>query len=131
MMTHLLQSITVLNTKLTPYTEAFNRVGVSTLKVTHANCKNALNITIAQEDVAGVQQRRVGRWGTYRMVGCYVSSLPVEAIKSLVGLGCNVNYFLIRTSVIPPMSLQVLNSPDVKYWEGKFKNKDSAQECSK
>lgn len=116
------------STQYKAYTEAFKRVGISTSKVTHANRKSALNM-IAQEDVAGDQQRRVGRWGTDRMVGCYVSSLPVEAMKSLAGFsGRNVNYFLTRSSVIPPMSLQVLVFPDIEYWQDKFKNNDGVQE---
>lgn len=116
------------STQYKAYTEAFKRVGISTSKVTHANRKSALNM-IAQEDVAGDQQRRVERWGTDRMVGCYVSSLPVEAMKSLAGFsGRNVNYFLTRTSVIPPMSLQVLIFPDIEYWQDKFKNNDGVQE---
>ncbi|KAG2204514.1 hypothetical protein INT46_000267 [Mucor plumbeus] len=116
------------STQYKAYTKAFKRVGVSISKVTHANRKSALNM-IAQEDVAGDQQRRFGRWGTDRMVGCYVSSLPVEAMKSLAGFsGRNVNYFLIRSSVIPPMSLQVLVFPDIEYWQDKFKNNDGVQE---
>lgn len=116
------------STQYKAYTEAFKRVGISTSKVTHANRKSALNM-IAQEDVEGDQQRRVERWGTDRMVGCYVSSLPVEAMKSLAGFsGRNVNYFLTRTSVIPPMSLQVLIFPDIEYWQDKFKNNDGVQE---
>ena len=70
------------STQCEAYTEAFKRVGVSTSKVTHANRKSALNM-IAQEGVAGDQQRRVGRWGTDCMVGCYVSSLPVEDYEKL------------------------------------------------
>jgi hypothetical protein len=116
------------STQYKAYTEAFKRVDVSISKVTHANRKSALNM-ITQEDVAGNQQRRVGRWGTDRMVGCYVSSLPVEAMKSLAGFsGRNVNYFLTQSSAIPPMSLQVLVFPDIEYWQDKFKNNDGVQE---
>lgn len=64
------------------YKNTFKKVGIHTTKVTHANRKSALNM-IAQEDVSGDKQRRVGRWGTDGMVGCYVSSLPVETMKSL------------------------------------------------
>ncbi|KAG2189788.1 hypothetical protein INT46_001037, partial [Mucor plumbeus] len=94
------------STQCEAYTEAFKRVGVSTSKVTHANRKSALNM-IAQEGVAGDQQRRVGRWGT----DCR-----------------NVNYFLARSSVIPQMGLQALVFPDIEYWQDKFKNNDGVFE---
>ena len=64
------------------YVDAFKSVGIHTSKITHANCKSAMNM-IAQENVSSDQQKMVGRWGTDRMVGCYISSLPVEAMKSL------------------------------------------------
>ncbi|KAI8883794.1 hypothetical protein K501DRAFT_183825, partial [Backusella circina FSU 941] len=78
---------------------------------------------IAQENVSGDQQRRVGRWGTDRMVGYYVSSLSIEAMKSLAGFsGRDENYFLPRAVILPPMNLQVLIFPDIEFWQEKFKN---------
>lgn len=116
------------STQCKAYIETFKKVSISTSKVTHANRKNALNM-IAQEDAADDQQRRVRRWRTDRMVGYYVSSLPVETMKSLAGFsGRNVNYFLTQTSVIPPVSLQVLIFPDIEYWQDKFKDNDDVQE---
>lgn len=110
------------------YVETFKKVGIHTSKVTHANRKSALNM-IAQENVSGDQQRMVGRWGTDRMVGCYVSSLPVEAMKSLAGFsGRNDNYFLPRSVVVPAANLQVLVFPDIEFWQEKFKNGSGVQE---
>lgn len=90
------------------YIDAFKSVGIHTSKVTHANRKSALNM-IAQDNVSGDQQRMVGRWGTDRMVGCYMSTLPVEAMKSLAGFPqYQGNYYISRTSLTPCNELQVM-----------------------
>lgn len=44
------------------YKKTFQKVGIHTSKVMHANRKSTLNM-ITQEDVSGDQRRRVGRWG--------------------------------------------------------------------
>jgi hypothetical protein len=110
------------------YVDVFKRVGIHTSKITHANRKSALNM-IAQENVSSDQQKMVGRWGTDRMVGCYISSLPVEAMKCLAGFPPHQgNYFLSRAAVVPPKDLQVLVFPDVEFWKEKFDNNDGVQE---
>ncbi|KAG1056168.1 hypothetical protein G6F43_001912 [Rhizopus delemar] len=87
-------------TQHSTYVDVFKMVGIHTSKVIHANRKSALNM-IAQENVSGDQQRMVGRWETDRMVGCYVSNLPVEAMKSLAGFNGqrHSNYFLPRAVI--------------------------------
>ena len=110
------------------YVEAFKQVGIHTSKVTHANRKSALNM-IAQENVPGDQQRMVGRWGTDRMVGCYISSLPVDAMKSLAGFPVVANnYFLPRAVVLPPASLQAMAFPQVDLWKQRFERQEGVQE---
>ncbi|CEI94485.1 hypothetical protein RMCBS344292_08695 [Rhizopus microsporus] len=110
------------------YVDAFKRVGIHTSKLIHANRKSALNM-IAQENVSSDQQKMVGRWGTDRMVGCYISSLPVEAMKSLAGFPPHQgSYFLPRAVVISPKDLQVLIFPDIEFWKEKFDNDDRVQE---
>ncbi|KAG1135834.1 hypothetical protein G6F38_012498 [Rhizopus arrhizus] len=42
-------------------------------------------IEVASED----QQRQVRRWGSDRIVGCYLSDLPIDATKVLAGLLLN------------------------------------------
>ncbi|ORE07741.1 hypothetical protein BCV72DRAFT_187081, partial [Rhizopus microsporus var. microsporus] len=66
------------------YVDAFKRVSIHTSKITHANRKSALSM-IAQENVSSDQQKMVDRWGTNCMVDCYISSLLVEATKSVAG----------------------------------------------
>ncbi|CEJ05561.1 hypothetical protein RMCBS344292_19499 [Rhizopus microsporus] len=84
---------------------------------------------IAQENVSSDQQKMVGRWSTDRMVGCYISSLPVEAMKSLTGFPPHQgSYFLPRAVVISPKDLQVLIFPDIEFWKEKFDNDDRVQE---
>ncbi|CEJ05409.1 hypothetical protein RMCBS344292_19351 [Rhizopus microsporus] len=110
------------------YVDAFKSVGIHTSKITHANCKSALNM-IAQENVSSDQQKMVGRWSTDRMVGCYISSLPVEAMQSLAGFPPHQgSYFLPRAVVISPKDLQVLVFPDIEFWKEKFDNNDGVQE---
>ncbi|EIE89012.1 hypothetical protein RO3G_13723 [Rhizopus delemar RA 99-880] len=111
------------------YVDVFKKVGIHTSKVTHANRKIALNM-IAQENVSGDQQRMVGRWGTDRMVGCYVSSLPVEAMKSLAGFNGqqHSNYFLPRAVIKPSLTLQRLVFKDIEYWKERFNTGHDIQE---
>jgi hypothetical protein len=89
------------------YVDVFKRVSIYTSKITHTNRKSALNM-ITQENVSSDQQKMVGRWGTDRMVSCYISSLPVEAMKSLAEFSHQGNCFLSRAAVVPPKDLQVL-----------------------
>ncbi|CAO3682377.1 unnamed protein product [Rhizopus microsporus] len=110
------------------YIDVFKRVGIHFSKTTHANRKSALNM-IAQENVSNDQQKMVSRWGTDPMVGCYISSLPVELMKGLAGFPPHQgSYFLSRAVVIPPKHLQVLVFPDIQFWKEKFDNSDGVQE---
>jgi hypothetical protein len=111
------------------YIKDFKKIGVHTSKMTHANRKSALNM-IAQENDSGDQQKMVGRWGTDRMVGCYVSSLPVKAMKSLVGFSGqqNANYFLPRAVTKSSLALQRLVFKGIKYWKERFNTGPYIQE---
>ncbi|KAG1049061.1 hypothetical protein G6F43_008591 [Rhizopus delemar] len=103
------------------YVDVFKKVGIHTSKVTHANKKSALNM-IAQENVSKDQQRMVGRWETDKMVGRYVSSLPIETMKSLAGFNGqqHSNYFLPRAVIKPSLALQRLVFKDIEYWKERF-----------
>ncbi|KAG1444101.1 hypothetical protein G6F56_010431 [Rhizopus delemar] len=66
------------------YKRALENVGINSSKVTHINRGSALNL-IDEESVSDNQQRRVGRWGKDRMVGCYLSSLPKQSMRAIAG----------------------------------------------
>ncbi|KAG1053922.1 hypothetical protein G6F43_004028 [Rhizopus delemar] len=111
------------------YVNVFKKVGIHTSKVARANRKSALNM-IAQENDSSDQQRMVGRWGTDRMVGCYVSSLSVEAMESLAGFNGqqHSNYFLPRAVIKPSLALQRLVFKDIEYWKERFNTRHDVQE---
>lgn len=112
------------------YKEVFRNVGIHSSKVTHINRKSAINM-IAHQGVPGDQQRQVGRWGSDRMVGCYIAGLPVEAIKVLAGFTIRQgDYFLGRSSAIPPKRLQEMIFPNVEFWQVKFRTKQVQEDIA-
>ncbi|KAI9030045.1 hypothetical protein CLU79DRAFT_716070 [Phycomyces nitens] len=102
------------------HSKVFKKAGIHTSKVTRANRKSALNM-IAQENVSRDQQR---------MVGCYVSSLPVEAMKNLAGFSGQQysNYFLLKATIRPSVALQSLVFQDIEYWKDWSTNDITMQE---
>ncbi|KAG1450547.1 hypothetical protein G6F55_009633 [Rhizopus delemar] len=88
------------------YKQVLRYCGVYSSKLTHINRKSAINM-VANEGVSGDQQRQVGRWGSDRMVGCYLSGLPVDAIKVLAGFTTRKgDYFINRGSIEPSEELR-------------------------
>jgi hypothetical protein len=58
------------------------------------------------------------------MIGCYIAGLPVEAIKVLAGFTVRQgDYFLGRSSAIPPKRQQEMIFPNVEFWQVKFRTK--------
>jgi hypothetical protein len=56
------------------------------------------------------------------MIGCYIAGLPVEAIKVLAGFTVRQgDYFLGRSSAIPPKRQQEMIFPNVEFWQVKFR----------
>jgi Centromere DNA-binding protein complex CBF3 subunit, domain 2 len=112
------------------YREAFKKVGIHSSKVTHINRKSAINM-ITHHGVPGDQQRQVGRWGTDRMVGCYIAGLPVDAIKVLAGFTAGKrDYFLSRSTVMPPKELQLKVFPQIEHWEKMFHAKEVQEDIA-
>ncbi|KAG2214157.1 hypothetical protein INT45_002647 [Circinella minor] len=109
------------NTQRDGYMEALNAVGVNSSKITHINRGSALR-AIADQDVPDNEQRRIGRWGSDRMVGCYLTSLPKQAMRALAGFYSQKAgaFWLPRSAVDPPQELQRLIFPKIEYWENMF-----------
>lgn len=108
------------------YAEAFQATNIHTSKVTHASRKSALNM-MAQQNVSSDQQGIHGRWVQDRRTGCYNSSVPVQALKSLAGFDphSRYDYFLPRAEVVPPRDLQLMIFPEVEYWLERFNARDN------
>ncbi|KAG2215396.1 hypothetical protein INT45_009470 [Circinella minor] len=109
------------NTQRDGYMEALNAVGVNSSKITHINRGSALR-AIADQDVPDNEQWRIGRWGSDRMVGCYLTSLPKQAMRALAGFYSQKAgaFWLPRSAVDPPQELQRLIFPKIEYWENMF-----------
>ncbi|EIE88996.1 hypothetical protein RO3G_13707 [Rhizopus delemar RA 99-880] len=106
------------------YKQVLRYCGVHSSKLTHINRKSAINM-VANEGVSGDQQRQVGRWGSDRMVGCYLSGLPVDAIKVLAGFTTRKgDYFINRGSIEPSEELRKMVFPWIEYWREKFYRKE-------
>lgn len=112
------------------YRKVLTHVGINSSKVTHINRKSAINM-IAHQGVSGDQQRQVGRWGADRMVGCYLSGLPVDAIKVLAGFSTRKgDYFINRDCVSPPDELKKMVFPQIEHWKEKFHNKEVQEDIA-
>ncbi|KAG1487982.1 hypothetical protein G6F54_012331 [Rhizopus delemar] len=106
------------------YKQVFRYCGVHSSKLTHVNRKSAINM-VANEDVSGDQQRQVGRWGSDRMVGCYLSGLSVDAIKVPAGFTTRKDdYFINRGSIEPSEELRKTVFPSIEHWREKFYRKE-------
>ncbi|KAG1051286.1 hypothetical protein G6F43_006495 [Rhizopus delemar] len=106
------------------YKQVLRYCGVHSSKLTHINRKSAINM-VANEGVSGDQQRQVGRWGSDRMVGRYLSGLPVDAIKVLAGFTTRKgDYFINRGSIEPSEELRKMVFPWIEHWREKFYRKE-------
>lgn len=56
------------------------------------------------------------------MMGCYIPSLSVKAMKSLAGFNGQpcANYFLLRAVIEPKLALQTLIFKNIEYWKEGF-----------
>lgn len=105
------------------YNKAFEAVGNNSPKFTHINRKSAINM-MAHQGVPGDQKHQVGRWRSDRMVGCYLSGLPIDAIKVHAGFTVRKgDYFINRDNVIPSAEFLKLIFPQIEEWKQKLFNK--------
>lgn len=115
------------NTQRTSISNAFKAVGVNSLKKTHTGRQAG-----AQEaEMAGLSHdhiRRVGRWNSESMENNYLTCLPRTAMRVIQGFpeekGC---YWLPRSLVTPPLSLQKRIFPLVEEWQQRMQSDPSVQ----
>ncbi|KAG1357349.1 hypothetical protein G6F62_001697 [Rhizopus arrhizus] len=102
------------NEQVKVYKQVLRYCGVHSSKLTHINRKDAISM-VANESVSGEQQRQVGRWGSDRMVGFYLTGLPVDVIKVLAGFTTRKSdYFNNRSSIEPSEELRKMGSVALK-----------------
>lgn len=112
------------------YKNVFEACGVSTSKITHANRKSGIQM-IYHKGVPGDQLRQVGRWNSDRMVSCYLTGLPVKAVKVLAGFSIrDGDYFIDRSAIDPPQELKQQIFPQIEEWQGKFYRKEIQDDIS-
>lgn len=107
------------NEQVKVYKQVLRYCGVHSSKLTHINRKDAISM-VANESVSGEQQRQVGRWSSDRMVGCYLTGLPVDVIKVLAGFTTRKSdYFNNRSSIEPSEELRKMVFPWIGHWREK------------
>jgi hypothetical protein len=96
--------------------ECMRECNIATKSKTHATRGSGARLA----DLGGAsdsQIRRLGRWNTSAMEGCYLSQLPREAMRVLAGFPSSPgSFFLKRAQVNPAEELQSLVFPQVEHW---------------
>ncbi|SAM05801.1 hypothetical protein [Absidia glauca] len=84
---------------------ALSSPGIRSNKNTHIDCGSSTRM--AGNVCANVHQmRRQGRWNNTTTNGAYLTSLPRELVRSMVGFPTYVRFFyLARAALNPPTSL--------------------------
>lgn len=92
---------------------AFKACNIATTKVTHAG--RGSGVRMAESNGVGeAQLRRLGRWNANKMVGCYLTQLPIEAMLGMAGFsGGPGSYYISRSELSPPLELQQMVFPSV------------------
>lgn len=106
------------------YKLAFDKVGVISTSTTHTNRGTALRYIDAQ-NVPESQLRRAGRWNTDTMEGSYLTSLPLQPMRSLAGFYPDRpgTYYIKRATIDPPQGLQRQIFPEVEKWQEAFRTR--------
>jgi hypothetical protein len=103
------------------YKNILEKHSVDTSKTTHINRLSAVSF-LDEDAISDNQQRRVGLWGTDRMVEFYLHSLPKQSVRPLAGFCAPHagNFYLARAAIDPPEELQRMVFPDVEFWINAF-----------
>ncbi len=101
--------------------------GHKTRQVTHAMRGSSARIA----ELVGASDghiRRQGRWNTQAMEGCYLTSIPREAVRALAGfVPDRPTFYLARASVTPPQALLEMVWPDIEHWEAQIRDGDAEE----
>lgn len=106
---------------------------MSSKAVTHITRGSAVKIAELHGTSEG-ECRRLGRWNNQAMEGCYLSSIPREAVRSLAGFPPKLkSFFLKRAALDPPEELQRMIFPQLDSLLFKHKKKhadiDDSRAC--
>lgn len=92
-------------THLKCFKECFAALNINTKKITHINRGSGARMA----ELGGASEadiRRLGRWNTQAMEGCYLTSLPRGAMRTLAGFPQeNGHYYIPRATHKPPDEL--------------------------
>ena len=102
--------------------ELFQAMGLTTKAKTHC----ARGSAARHADILGADEshiRRLGRWNPQAMEGCYVTTMPIKAMRALAGFGNDRSgtFFIARAGIIPPVELQRLIFPQIEIWEERLR----------
>lgn len=97
-----------------PLKEAFRTLGIHSNAVTHTGRGAGARMA----DLSGASEesvRRLGRWTSGAMHGCYMTNLPLPAMRALAGFPADQQvFFLARAAIDPPLQLQCQIFPKIE-----------------
>jgi len=71
------------------------------------------------------QIRKLGRWNNQAMEKCYLTTLPLQAMRVLAGFqGEKGHFYLPRMTLSPPAALQSMIFPEADIWLGKLERNE-------
>jgi hypothetical protein len=96
--------------------EAFKAVGLNSKAKTHAMRGSGSRMAeMFGTSKAAIQ--RLGRWNNSALTSNYLTHLPREALRTLAGFTKDAGqFYLVRSTVMPPEELLVKVFPRVDYW---------------
>ncbi|KAF1315209.1 Short-chain dehydrogenase, partial [Globisporangium splendens] len=115
------------NAQLDGIKRAFESCGIDSSVWTHSNRISAAKI--AESNGADEAQiRRAGRWNSDRIEGCYLTTIPRKAMRSLAGFPTKGgSYWLVRGCFTPCDELQRMVYRDLEKAEADFEKRETRE----
>ena len=111
------------STQLEWISKLFSLIGLCTTKKTHlfraAGAKMAELLGVKEDQIS-----RAGRWIYSQMIGCYLTSLPLDFMRRMAGFFGIGSFEIKRAIITPPDELLTLIWPELDQWKGKFGTND-------